>query len=98
MCTIILKDKIESSKLLSDSGSCFYDRVIAASDTSEKVVVDMSEVTSLPSIFLNVSIGRLIDDWGIDKLKETLSFVMITKQQTIRLKSHIDKYINRDNQ
>lgn len=61
-------------------------------ETSDRVIVDMSDVTALPSVFLNVSIGRLIDGWGLDKLKNNLVFTMITKQQAMRHRDYIVKY------
>lgn len=60
-------------------------------DDSQKVVLDMDGVTSLPSIFLNVSFGRLIDEKGFDFIHK-LTFLKITKVQADRLKKYIDSY------
>jgi len=90
--TIVLKDIINNAGLLPEAGDLFYAKIVEGIENSERVIVDMSEVTALPSVFLNVSIGRLIDEWGMDKLKNNLSFTMITKQQAIRLKDYIAKY------
>lgn len=92
MCTIVLKDIMDSSALLPEAGNLFYSQVVKGMENSDKVIVDMSDVTALPSVFLNVSIGRLIDEWGLDKLKNNLVFTMITKQQAIRLRDYIVKY------
>ena len=92
MCTIVLKDIMDSSTLLPEAGSLFYSQVVKGIENSDKVVVDMSDVTALPSVFLNVSIGRLIDEWGLEKLKNNLVFTMITKQQAMRLRDYIVKY------
>lgn len=79
-----------------DAGTSFYQQLVSAFGENDKVVVDMSEVSSLPSVFLNVSIGRIIDDYGLEALKK-VSFVMITKQQAFRLKEYIGKYTSKDN-
>jgi len=92
MCTIVLKDIMDVEPLLPEAGKMFYTQVIEGIEGSEKVVVDMSSVTALPSVFLNVSIGRLIDEKGKDWLKRNLVFTMITKQQVIRLKEYLAKY------
>lgn len=92
MCTIVLKDIMDSSALLPEAGNLFYTQVLKGMENSEKVIVDMSDVTALPSVFLNVSIGRLIDEKGIETLKNNLVFTMITKQQAIRLRDYIVKY------
>lgn len=92
MCTIVLKDIINSTALLPEAGEQFYSKIVDGLGESDKVIVDMSDVTALPSVFLNVSIGRLIDEWGLDKLKNNLVFTMITKQQAMRLRDYIVKY------
>ena len=97
MCKIELSGIINSTNLLSDAGADFYHKLFAALSSEENVVVDMTDVSSLPSVFLNVSIGRLIDEIGVDALRNRISFVMITKQQAARLKEYIIKYTSRTN-
>lgn len=92
MCTIVLKDIMDSTVLLPDAGNLFYLQIVNGVESSNKVIVDMTDVTALPSVFLNVSIGRLIDEWGMEKLKKSMSFTMITKQQAVRLKDYMVKY------
>lgn len=82
--------------MLPEAGTSFYNQLVEILGENDKVVIDMSEVTSLPSIFLNVSIGRIIDVYGMEALKK-LSFTMITKQQALRLKEYIDKYTSNNN-
>ena len=95
MYTILLKDIMNSSELLPDAGNIFYSRIIQGLDKSEKVVIDMTDVTAMPSIFLNVSIGRIIDEMGMDKVKNSIAFTMITKQQALRLRDYMIKYNNK---
>ena len=92
MCTIVLKDIMDSTTLLPEAGNLFYSQIVDGMENSDKVIVNMSDVTALPSVFLNVSIGRLIDEWGVDKLKKNMVFTMITKQQALRLRDYIVKY------
>ena len=92
MCRILLKDIINSSDLLTDAGDAFYRQLSAAISNKEKIVVDMSAVHAMPSVFLNVSIGRIIEKYGLDTLKEYVRFVMITRQQALRLTEYIAKY------
>ena len=60
---------------------------------NEKVSVYMDGVISLPSVSLNISLGRIIDEEGKDKLKQYVGFVRITKQQAIRLRDYLQRYI-----
>lgn len=92
MYTIVLNDLISATALLPDAGNLFYAKIVEGVEDSGKVIVDMSGITALPSVFLNVSIGRLIDEWGMEKLKNSLTFIMITKQQAMRLRDYLAKY------
>ena len=53
--------------------------------------IDMNGVSSLPSILLNVSLGRIIDEKGKGTLKNYV-VSQITKLQAIRLKDYIMRY------
>jgi len=83
---------MNSTALLPDAGNLFYLQIVDRMESVGKVVVDMTDVTALPSVFLNVSIGRLIDEYGMDKLKKNISFTMITRQQAERLRDYMVKY------
>lgn len=48
-------------------------------NSSDKITIDMEGVSSLPSMFLNVSIGKFIDEFGFETLKKKISFTKITK-------------------
>ena len=74
MCKIQLKEILGSNILLSDAGAEFYARLVSALANSDKVVVDMTDVSSLPSVFLNVSLGRLMDERGVEALRKGIAF------------------------
>ena len=92
MKTIQLKKILDSNALLTQSGEVFYIQLGNALSKNERVIVDMSSTGTLPSVFLNISVGKIIDEFGIDKLKESVSFVSITRQQALRLSDYISKY------
>lgn len=92
MHRILLKDIINSTDVLTDAGDIFYSQLVGAISKDEKVVVDMTGVSYLPSVFLNVSIGRILDQYGTESLKKHISFARITKQQADRLTDYIAKY------
>lgn len=92
MCTILLHTILDSGVNLPDAGVLLYETIQKKADRGEKVVIDMTDVTSLSSVFLNTSIGKVIDQYGIDFLKKNISFVKITKQQAERLKDYLIKY------
>lgn len=92
MKKIILRNIIDSTPALTESGDDFYRELSMLIAKDEKIVVDMTGVGSLPSVFLNISIGRVIDEYGLVKLREHVSFVSITRQQASRLREYVSKY------
>lgn len=52
-------------------------------------MVDMTGASYLPSVFLNISVGRILDQFGDESLKRHISFAKITKQQADRLTDNI---------
>ena len=92
MTTIRLNDILQQNSDYSVAGTKFYDSVKSDISESKKVVVDMENVTSLPSIFLNFSFGKIIDEYGTDAVKKLFTFVKITKVQAERLQNYILKY------
>ena len=91
MCTIKLND-VMRGRDFPDAGKCLQDWIIDNISQSSKITIDLEGISSLPSMFLNVSIGRYIDEYGFDSLKNRLSFVKITKAQAERIREYIDKY------
>lgn len=92
MKTIQLKKILDSNTLLTQSGEEFYTQLNDALSKNERVIVDMSSTGILPSIILNISIGQIIDEYGVDILRKSVSFVSITRQQALRLSDYISKY------
>lgn len=92
MCTISLAPLLSDNPDLTRAGAVFYTRLKDAFESSEKVVVDMENVSALPSIFLNVSIGKIIDEYGRNKIKSAISFAKINKTQALRLQEYLAKF------
>jgi len=91
MCTINLKD-IMSNQSLPDAGSKLLDIMMAKLNAGENIILDLGGIPSLPSIFLNTSIGKFIEENGVELLKQKVSFAQITKGQAERLQEYIRKF------
>ncbi len=96
MCTLIISDVLATQKNLPDAGNVLYEKIKIAIETNDKVIVDMQEVAALPSIFLNMSLGRIIEDFGIEALKGKLSFKNITKTQAERVKDYLNRFVPKE--
>lgn len=91
MCTINLKDII-SDRSLPEAGSRLLEIMMSKLNAGESVILDLEGVPFLPSIFLNTSIGRFIEENGVELLKQKVAFSKITKGQAERLQEYIHKF------
>lgn len=89
MCKINLGSIMEG-KTYPESGAALYE-IIEANIDSDKIVIDLDGVISLPSMFLNMSIGQFIKNHGVDLLKMKISFANISLTQAERIKDYIGK-------
>ena len=90
MCEIKLKEIMEG-KSYPEAGTFLYQLINENIICSKKIILNMDGVTSVPSMFLNVSIGKYLEENGPDSLKGKLSFAQITKVQAERIKAYIEK-------
>ncbi len=87
-----MNSALEQNKDFVAAGNALYLSIKEAMTNHDTLSVDMEGVTSLPSIFLNASLGRIIDEVGKEKLKRSVGFVKITKQQAMRLRDYMLRY------
>lgn len=83
---------LRDTNSLEVAGRVLYDNIRKGITKKEQVSIDMKGVSSLPSVLLNVSLGRIIDEDGKDVLKSFVVFRQITKQQALRLKDYMMRY------
>ncbi len=88
MYIIFIKD-ILKNRNYPEAGEALYNNLISVIETEIQIKLDMSDVNSLPSMFLNMSIGKFIDDYGFPKLKEKVVFTNIGKAQAEKIKDYI---------
>ena len=92
MYTFYMNIELLQNKDFAAAGNAFYQSIKKAISNNDTLSVDMEGVTSLPSIFLNASLGRIIDEEGKDRLKQSVGFVKITKQQALRLRDYLQRH------
>lgn len=91
MKTIIINNII-TEKTLVQSGNLLFDEINKSMNANEKLVIDMNGVSSLPSIFMNVSFGQFIDIYGLEKLLSIIQIKNITKIQAERISNYFRRY------
>ena len=75
------------------AGLALFNAMAECMDRGENINVDLSGVEVLPSMLLNMSIGKYIETYGYTELQKKLSFSFITKSQSERIKNYIAKYL-----
>ena len=87
-----MNDILQNTNNLEHAGNVLYDDIKNAIARKEHISIDMNGVSSLPSILLNVSLGRIINEKGKETLKNYVVVRQITKQQVLRLKDYMMRY------
>ncbi len=92
MCIISIEPILTENIDFTQAGAVFYGHLKGALNSSEKITVNMENVNALPSIFLNVSIGKIIEEYGLDKIRTSISFAKINKAQALRLQDYLMEF------
>jgi len=91
MKTVLLKSILEK-KAYPDAGEFIFRDIKDSIIAHDKVIIDMSDVLSVPTMFLNTSLGAIIDEFGTQRLKESIGFRNITKSEAERIQKYIIDY------
>lgn len=90
MCSINLQ-AIMANKTYPKAGEILFDILAEKIKSETKIVLDLDGVVSLPSMFLNMSIGKFIETYGVDLLRQKISFAKISATQAERIKDYINR-------
>ena len=87
---------IQVSQLMADrpypeSGQMLYDYMSPLLANGKSVTLDLAGVISLPSMFLNASIGMAARNYGADTIKKNIVFYHVTKSQAERLREYFSR-------
>ncbi len=74
-----------------ESGQMLYDYMSPLLANGESVTLDLAGVVSLPSMFLNASIGLAAREYGVETIKKSIAFRNVTKTQAERLREYFSR-------
>lgn len=74
------------------AGQLFFNVMEEVIPNGDVVVVDMAGVDALPSMFLNMSIGKYLEKYGSASLSGKLKFKNITASQVRRIKEYMSRF------
>lgn len=58
----------------------------------QPIEIDMSDVASVPTLFMNISFGRLMSEYGKEPVMRSIRFFNISRSQLERFKSYFQSY------
>ena len=91
-----LKNYVLVSLPYPQQGTALYDALKVDFAAGNRIDIDMTDVTALPSMFLNASFGRAIEQYGLENIRKLLVFHNITRLQSERLSEYFNRF-NRGN-
>ena len=84
--------QLMQDKSYPDSGNLLFTILDNAIQTNQNIDIDMTNVISLPSMFLNASFGKAFVLYGKDSIKQRTKFYHISKSQAERLNEYFLRY------
>lgn len=91
MKTIYLHELLDEHGYV-EGGTIVFSQAEESVRNGEIIIINMNNVESVPTNFLNTSLGALIDVYGIEKTKNSLRFSNVLKTQVERIKKYFRDY------
>jgi len=91
MATILLSEILNDNDY-ANGGTVVYDIAQSAIANNDIIVIDMQNVDSVPTVFMNTSFGKLMDIFGVDRIKKSFRFKNILKTQVERISKYFSDY------
>jgi len=94
MGTIYLREIINQTEDYAISGSVVFEEAKKAIREDVMVILDLNEVDSVPTTFMNTSFGALMDEYGANPIKSLFKFRNIKQTQIDRIRKYFHDYEN----
>lgn len=78
-------------KSFPDAGGSLYD-ILTSNLDKDRIVLDMKGVTVIPSLFLNTSLGRLMNEKGVAVVRQKIAFCNIPASQMAHIREYVRRY------
>lgn len=90
--TLMIKDYVASAKDMAVAGKAVSDDARPILDNGGIIIFDMNGLQSVSTVFLNTSFGYLIDEYGLEKVKNSFKFHNILRSQGERIRKYFEDY------
>lgn len=87
-----IQDFIDKNENLSKAGKELYNAVYPHIGGEDKIILDFSGNMGIPTLFLNTSLGDLMDVFGIEKIKKAFKYINLQNTQAERIQKYFNDY------
>ncbi len=75
-----------------DAGDVLYSVLNDNLDKQDRIILDFKDVTLVPSMFLNTSIGKIIGERGADIIRQKIAFSNISASQIAHIREYVQRF------
>lgn len=75
-----------------DAGDVLYSVLNDNLDKQERIILDFKDVTLVPSMFLNTSLGKIIGERGAGIIRQKIAFSNISASQIAHIREYVQRF------
>lgn len=75
-----------------DAGDVLYSVLNDNLDKQDRIILDFKDVTLVPSMFLNTSLGKIIGERGAGIIRQKIAFSNISASQIARIREYVQRF------
>lgn len=75
-----------------DAGDVLYSVLNDNLDKHDRIILDFKDVTLVPSMFLNTSLGKIIGERGAGIIRQKIAFSNISASQIAHIREYVQRF------
>lgn len=75
-----------------DAGDVLYSVLNDNLDKQDRIILDFKDVTLVPSMFLNTSLGKIIGERGAGIIRQKIAFSNISASQIAHIREYVQRF------
>lgn len=75
-----------------DAGDVLYSVLNDNLDKQDRIISDFKDVTLVPSMFLNTSLGKIIGERGAGIIRQKIAFSNISASQIAHIREYVQRF------
>ena len=75
-----------------DAGDVLYSVLNDNLDKQDRIILDFKDVTLVPSMFLNTSLGKILGERGAGIIRQKIAFSNISASQIAHIREYVQRF------